>query len=278
MISFDFEFYQASTIDHAINLFQQVKSAEKKAMFYGGGTEFISRARRNEIDVDVVIDLKKIPECNAFDRENDELIIGSTITLNKIADEKIFPLLGDVCKEIATRTERNKITIGGNLVSNLPYKEGLLALLVSDSELLIAGPEGMKRRNIHDISEPGLDLKEGEFIVQIIVKKDTLQYPYFHFRRTTQSRINYPIISMVCLLIDGKMRFAFSGLSPFPFRSAQIEKILNDFDIPLKERFNKIVHLIPSNIMDDFSASQAYRLFVLEKALEETIDGAGVVS
>src|SRR5690625_4959595 len=124
MISFDFEFYQPTTIVNAINLFQQVKSTGKKVMFYGGGTEFISRARRNEINVDVVIDLKEIPECNVFDRENDEFIIGSTVTLNQIADEKMFPLLGDVCKEIATRTERNKITIGGNVVSNLPCKEG----------------------------------------------------------------------------------------------------------------------------------------------------------
>jgi len=278
MISFDFDFYKPATIKEAVDLFNHFSSTGKNAMYYSGGTEFISRARRNEIAVDVVIDLKGIPECCSVENENDEIVIGSAVSLTKIAEEQIFPLLGDVCKEIATRTERNKITIGGNIASNLPYKEGLLALLVADSDFLIASPEGIGRRNIHDVYDTELNLGQGEFIVQVVTKKVKPKYPHFNFRRTTQSRVNYPVLSVASLLEEGKIRVAFSGLCTFPFRSLQMEKVLNDFDIPLKERINKIVHLVPSYVVDDLLATEKYRLFVLEKALEEIIDEAGVVS
>jgi len=278
MITFDFEFYQPSTIEDALDLFQQFHSEGKNVMYYSGGTEFISRARRNEILADVVIDVKRIPECYVLDNESDNIIIGSAVSLNKITEEKVFPLLGDVCKEIATRTERNKITIGGNIASNLPYKECILECLVADSDVVIAGRDGILRKSIHDVIGSDLAIEQGEFIVQIITKKESLKYPYFHFRRTAQSKVNYPILSMACLLQEGKIKVAFSGLCSFPFRSEKVENVLNDVDMPLKERFNKVIHLIPYGIVEDFFASKAYRLFVLEKALEEMIDGAGVVS
>ncbi len=277
MISFDFEFYQPTTLDDAISLFQQFKSDGKNVMYYGGGTEFISRARRNEIYADVVIDLKKIPECYTFEMEDDDLVIGSTVTLSKIADENIFPLLADVCRHIATRTARNKITIGGNIASNLPYKEALLALLVADSELLISSPKGEYRKNINEIFEGGFKLKRDEFIIQIMTKKEMLHHPYYHFRRTPQSSINYPVLSMACLSNEGKMNVAFSGLCSYPFRSLKIEKVLNE-SIPFSEKFNKITHLIPANIADNFTASREYRLFVFEQALKELMEEKGMVS
>jgi len=268
MIAFDFEFFQPTSVEDAINLYEHFDSEQKNVIYYSGGTEFISRARRNEVLIDVVIDLKKIPECGLIETKEDEIVIGSAVSLSNINDNEIFPLLSRVCRKIATRTERNKITIGGNIASNLPYKEVLLALLVSNSDLLIASEKGTYRKNIHDFMKPEGMLKQSEFIVQIMTKNDIVKQPYFYFRRTPQSSINYPVLSMACLMNGDKLNVSFSGLCSFPFRSTKIEKVLNE-QLSTGEKYHKIIHLIPDSIVDDFIASSEYRLFVLENALQD---------
>ena len=68
----------------------------------------------------------------------DQLVIGAAVSLNKITDSKLFPLLGQTVKQIADHTSRNKITIGGNMNSELIYKESVLPLLLVDAKVKIA--------------------------------------------------------------------------------------------------------------------------------------------
>ena len=114
-------------------------------MFYSGGTEFITFARVNKLRADAVIDIKGIPECNVLEIHGDQLVIGAAVSLNKITDSKLFPLLGQTVKQIADHTSRNKITIGGNMNSKLIYKESVLPLLLVDAKVKIT--EGERRRD-----------------------------------------------------------------------------------------------------------------------------------
>ena len=68
-------------------------------------------------------------------------------SLNKITDSKLFPLLGQTVKQIADHTSRNKITIGGNMNSELIYTESVLPLLLVDAKVKIT--KGSKKRLFH---------------------------------------------------------------------------------------------------------------------------------
>ncbi len=133
MIPFDFEYYKPDTIEDAIQLFNKLELDGKKPIYYGGGTEFISMARMYNKYTGAVIDVKGIPECNVFEFKNDNLIIGSAVTLTKIAEENPFPLLSLTVKRIADHTIQDKITLGGNLMGTIIYKEAILPLLLSNS-------------------------------------------------------------------------------------------------------------------------------------------------
>src|SRR5690625_299724 len=109
MIAFDFEYFQPTTIEDANHTFLELYATGKKVMYYGGGTEFISRARRHEIHVDAIIDLKGITPCNELSKSKGEIIIGAANTLTDIIQANFFPLLTQVSRLIATNTERNKI-------------------------------------------------------------------------------------------------------------------------------------------------------------------------
>lgn len=278
MIAIDFEYYKPSIVEDAVTLFEDLRADHKKPVYYGGGTELISRARLNELAIDAVIDLKGIAECRELSHDQNQIIIGATVTLSNLVASNQFPLLADVSRRIATHTARNKITIGGNISGHLFYREALLPFLLADSEVVIAGKEGIRKTAISGVYQKGIQLKEGEFVVQVTTDEKVPQYPYFNLKKTKQSNVSYPVVSLACMQMDGRIRVALSGVCHFPFRLEQIEAELNNTSHPYEKRIRKAIKHLPASILDDQFASREYRTYVLESALMETLERAEGVS
>lgn len=126
MISFDFEYYKPDTIEEAVKIFQDLDSQGKEPLYYSGGTEIITLGRLNQLFTKAVIDLKGIPECNGLEMKNNQLILGSALTLTKIVETNPFPLLTKSAGRIADHTTRGKITLGGNICGSFIYREAVL--------------------------------------------------------------------------------------------------------------------------------------------------------
>ncbi|WP_342511631.1 FAD binding domain-containing protein [Sporosarcina sp. FSL K6-1522] len=270
MIAFDFEYYKPSTIREAVDTYQPAYQSGKQAIFYSGGTEFITFARTNKKTADVVIDIKGIPECTALKIVGDELIIGAAVTLTTIVESKLFPLLSETVKRIADHTSRNKITIGGNLNSHFMYREGILPFLLADAHAKIAGKEKERVLPLKQLLNEGLG--EGEFLVQIHVDHSYVNLPFSSIKRTRISTIGYPIVTVAALVKDQHIRTAFSGVCEFPFRLDAIEKILNDVSTAKEERIEQVIHHLPAPVVQDIHASAEYRKFVLKNVLTDTLE------
>lgn len=275
MIPFDFVYYRPQTVEEAVNQFQELRSNKKEVIYYSGGTEFISRARRNELQVDAVIDLKHIPDCRVLKQDPNHLVFGSAITLTEVVDTNLFPLLTQVVRQIATQTERNKITIGGNICSHLPYREALLPFLLVDCRVVIAGKTGIKSITIADAYQNGLKLAEEEFIVQFIIDQKFTTLPHFSSKQTKQSKVNYPIVSLASMQVDGKIRTALSGVCQFPFLLQEIEMGLNPQPAHRDKEMKHIINHLPAIVLNDLQASSAYRTFVLKNALTDMLERIG---
>lgn len=269
MINFDFEFVRAATTEMAVKAFHA--NGNQNKMYVSGATEFISRARMCEVTPHTVIDTKFIPECNVLEERDGNIIIGSAVPLNKIIDANHFPLLTDVCRGIASRTARNKITLGGNLLSHLPYKETMLPLLLANSQIVVATTKGMEKRYIKGLS----DLAEGELLLQIITDKDIVNAPYQYKRKTRQSDMNYPIITAAAISVKDKWRFAFSGLSSNPFRAEKLEEKLATLDAESTIGLSELVDDVPGEILDDLNASRAFRTYLFRMILNQIIIEGG---
>lgn len=99
MIPNDIIYCKPNTFKEATDAYKKYNNDGKKVKFYAGGSEIITMARVSSINVDVVIDLKSIPEMQEMKIVNNQLIIGSCVTLTKIKESKIFPLLRSNCSE-----------------------------------------------------------------------------------------------------------------------------------------------------------------------------------
>src|SRR5699024_4120102 len=145
----DFEYHRAYSVAEAIDLFARLRAEAKAPLFYSGGTEILTlmREQTQYIGTKAVIDLKSVPECrhNGFDDDNN-LVIGSCVTLAEIEEMTAFPLFGQNCSRIADHTSREKITVGGNICGRIIYREAVLPLLLTDCDVLIADDTGVRRK------------------------------------------------------------------------------------------------------------------------------------
>lgn len=277
MIPLNFDYYRPDTIDEAVQVYKELDSQNKTPLYYGGGSEIISMARAHNINTKAVVDLKTIPECNALELRGDLLVIGSCVSLSRISESKLFPLLGKSIGRIADHTMQCKITLGGNIAGTIIYREAVLPLLLSDSYAVVAGGSGLKQIPIYEVFNERLRLSKGEFIVQFIIGKEYTALPYVHVKKTKNEKIDYPLISIAALKKDNMIRLAMSGVCNFPFRSMQVEEYLNDKNVSWDIRINNAINHLPAPILNDISGSDIYRKFVLKNTLLNTLETLEVV-
>lgn len=271
MIPFDFEYYKPETTEEAVQIYSNLNSKGKKPLYYGGGTEIISMARAFNIYTGAVIDIKGISECNVQELKDNKLIIGSAVTLTQIAEANLFPVLALTVQRIADHTIQDKITLGGNIAGTIIYRESVLPLLISGSEVTIASLNGLRQVPLMDIFEKRIKLSSGDFIVNAAIDSHFLSLPYVHSKRTKSDKIDYPLITLAALKDNNRINIAFSGVCSYPFRSLLIEDYLNDTNLPNNIRVDNIINNIPDLVLSDLTGSAEYREFVLQKMLMEVL-------
>jgi CO/xanthine dehydrogenase FAD-binding subunit len=267
MTSFDFEYYKPENLYEAIECFLNLKSINKTALYYAGGTEIISMARAESIKFDAVIDLKSIPECNMQGFENSNLILGSALTLTQIAEAGHYPLLCETVSRIADHTIQGKITLGGNLAGTIKYREAALPLIISDCKAKIMTQNGIRELSFDKIFNGRLHLQEGEFLVQLMIKENMINLPYIHVKKTKMDKIDYPLITLVGHKNHFEIKAAVSGIADTPLLLPSA--LLSNTSIKEDERITQAIECIKPCIISDILGSREYRIFVLRNILSQ---------
>ena len=271
MIAFDFEYYKPDSLNEAVKLYGELSRSNKQPLYYSGGTEIITMARRNDIFTKAVIDIKGIPECNVYEKRGHQLVIGAAVTLTHIAENKLIPVLSRTANFAADHTARNKITIGGIICGKIMYKEAVLGHLIANSNTIIYGEKGKRIVPINQAFNQSLQLKEGEFLFQLTTDMSYSDLPYISVKKTKQGKTGYPLISMAALKKANNIRMAFSGLCSFPFRSARMEQAINNKAIPREQRIEEAINNLPAPIFGNIQGSSEYKKFVLRNLLDDIL-------
>lgn len=271
MIPLDFEYYRPDTVTGAVDLYRELAAAGKRPLYYAGGTEIITMARVHNPDTGAVIDIKGIPECRDLDFADGRLVIGAGVPLTRITEAKLWPLLAKAAGRIADHTTQGKITLGGNICGTIIYHEAVLPLFLTDSEAVVAGPDGQTQAPIGEIFRERCRLRGGDLLVRVLVDKDELHLPYAHVKRTKCEKIDYPLISLAAVRKDDAIRVALSGVCAFPFRSREVERALNERPRSTERRVREALDSLPAPMLDDVYGSAGYREFVLAITLRNTL-------
>ncbi len=271
MLAYDFDYYLPDTLQEAVQLYDAVSKDGLQPFYYAGGTEIISMSRVFNLKPDVVIDIKKIPECQGIGTDGTKLIFGSAVTLSAITETDIFPLLSLTAGRIADHTVRNRLTLGGNLCGSIIYRETLLPLLLADAVLEIATPVGTKTASAAQALSNGKRLQSGELIVRVTVDENAAALPCYHIKKSKTEKIGYPLVTVCALLKDKSLALAASGLCAYPFRFPAIQ---TDMSCSAADIAAQLVNQIPAPVLNDLEGSAAYRLFAFKKTAEKIIINA----
>lgn len=217
MMDRDFIFVQPRSAEEAVAVFQEETDRGRSVAYWGGGTELISLSRTTRQQIQVGIDLKKIPELMAAESSEGLWHFGAGLSLTALQERVDSSLLRECLDGVADHTIRNRLTLGGNLCGRLPYREAALPLLLGDAEAVLHGPGGERRSSLRDLMAGGrLMLDPGEFLRGFEVSRENWEGRYYRRRLTGAGPVGYPLLHLVLTVREGIWQMALGGLFPTP--------------------------------------------------------------
>ena len=141
-----------------------------------------------------------------------------------------------------------------------------------DAEASLFGPEGERRVPFADVFQGRLRPLPGEMLVRVRAPVWALAAKHAHIKKTTNEKIDYPLVNVTALFYGEALRAAFSGVCAQPFRSERMEAILNERALCPAERARLAVAALPERAHADVEGSGEYRAFVLEHTLKKLLE------
>lgn len=260
-------YLKPTSIEEALEGFQQESASGKQPLWYSGGTEVITFLRKGTLSSDALIDLKGIPQYRILESTAEGWLIGAGVPLNTLLDTSLPEPLTACIAPIADRTVRNRLSLGGNLCGRLPYKEALLPLLALDASVDIASSQGIERIPLREQFKRNLGLSPNQFLLRIWIPKPLTETAWGSSRKVRLGSVDYPVVHV---LITGKQdhrNLFVSGLCPYPvslYNLTDVQLLSSPSQLPL-----------PSPPQEDRLASKAYRLQLFKLAIREALEQIG---
>ena len=160
-----------TSIDQAIEL---LNNGSQNARVLAGGTDVIVIARSRQRNIDVLVDVKRIPELMAIEWDaGSGLTIGAATPCYEIygnADVIAnYPAIIDAALLIGGTGIQGRASFGGNLCNSSPSGDTIPPQIVLEAVANITGPNGQRQVPVEDFcTGPGANvLQQGEFLVSL---------------------------------------------------------------------------------------------------------------
>ncbi|MBT5021114.1 MAG: xanthine dehydrogenase family protein subunit M [Planctomicrobium sp.] len=164
----EFEFESPDSLAGAIQL---LESSKGKPL--AGGTDLIDHLRTGRVVTDLVVDIKKIPELNVLEINDEGLRLGAAVSCRKIcANAEIkqhYPALIDVCSIIGGIQIQSRASVGGNLCNSGAAADSTPALIALGGVCSVTGSSGTREIPVEEFcTGPSQNVLEpGELVTEI---------------------------------------------------------------------------------------------------------------
>src|SRR5437762_4970697 len=180
MISAQFDYVRANTLDEAVSLLAQNEDAKILA----GGHSLIPAMKLRLAMPQMLIDIGRIKDLSYVIEADEQICIGAMTTHYQIESsdllKKICPLLPECAASIGDVQVRNKGTIGGSLAHSDPAGDWPAAILALNAELVAVSKNGERTIKADDFFVDLLTtaLEPGEILREIRVNKTGTHHAY----------------------------------------------------------------------------------------------------
>ncbi len=233
----DFGYVAAKTVSEAVTLLDE---KGQTARILAGGTDLIVQVREARRDVDLMIDIKSIPEVNVLDYNADTgLTLGAAVECYKVyaVDEicNAYPGLIDATKIIGGTAIQGRAGVGGNLCNASPAADCIPPLIVLNATAVIAGPNGERELPVEQFcTGPGQTaLENGEMLVSMKIPAPASNSSSFYLRFIPRNEMDIAVVGAGAsvTLDDAKQtivsaRISLGAVAPTPLFAEEASALL----------------------------------------------------
>lgn len=254
-----------------------------------GGTDLLLDLEQGRHSpVQTLVDVTSIAEMTLLEIRGDELYIGASVPVNRVAASPTVAhhaqALTEACNLIAGPQVRNVATLGGNVAHALPAADGTIALLALDAKAEVASPAGIRRLPFRELFlGPGKSaLKHGEELLVGFYLALTKPHQASCFKRIMRPQgVALPILNCAVWLERENaaikdIRIAVGPGGGTPFRATQAEDALRAKSLTA-ETFESALDALLAQAQFRTSARRAsadYRRHIVSGLFRDVIETA----
>lgn len=254
-----------------------------------GGTDLLLDLEQGRHSpVQTLVDVTSIAEMTLLEIRGDELYIGASVPVNRVATSPTVAqhaqALTEACNLIAGPQVRNVATLGGNVAHALPAADGTITLLALEAKAEVASPAGTRTVPFRELFlGPGKSvLKHGEELLVGFYLPVTAHHRASCFKRIMRPQgVALPILNCaVWLEREGEavknVRIAVGPGGGTPFRATQAEDTLRGKSIN-EETFESALDALLAQAQFRTSARRAsadYRRHIVSGLFRDVLETA----
>ena len=267
MISTQFDYVRARTLDEALTLLSQNEDAKILA----GGHSLIPAMKLRLAMPSLLIDIGRIAELCYVREEGNQILIGAMTSHYQIESsallKQVCPLLPECAGHIGDVQVRNKGTIGGSLAHSDPAGDWPAAAIALNAELVVAGKSGDRAISVNDffVDLMTTAIEPGEILREIRINKSS--------SRTGQAytKMHHPASGFAVAGVAANLSLdergicqtasiGVTGVSSKAYRATAVEAALIGHPIDEQSTANAAAHATDGvDINGDLFASEGYR-------------------
>jgi CO/xanthine dehydrogenase FAD-binding subunit len=281
-----FAYEVPSTLGEAVAILSKQSG---RVLPLAGGTDLLVQLRLNLHDIDMVVDIKKIPELNqiSYD-ETTGLVIGAAVSCANIYENAEvvanYPGLIDAVAIIGGMAIQGRATLGGNICNASPSGDGISAAIALGAICNIIGPDGARSLPSEEFCiAPGKNaLAEGELLVSIQFPSPKPNAGAHYLRFTPRAEMDIAVAG-VGVLVDlsddlsqiTAARLALAAVAPTPvLATAAAESLIGK--APTEETFATAASIAQESIspITDVRGTAAQRRHLIGVLTRRALTGA----
>jgi len=264
-----FQYYRPDHLEEAINLMQKYGS---DARLLVGGTDLMVRLQKGHVNPLAIVDLKRVADISDAIIEADEsIVVGARAVIADVASNKAiqdhFPALVEAARTVGSVQIRNRASLAGNICNASPAADTVPPLMVYDSTVELAGPDGTREVPLREFFlGPGKSVcGPAEILTQITIPKPSPPHGAAFARLTRRRGVDLASINMACRIDAGGMVvFVFGAVGPTPILSGDSSGVLADPSVSAAKRDDALRTLIAlTRPISDIRAGKPYREHML---------------
>jgi carbon-monoxide dehydrogenase medium subunit len=223
----DIDYAAPKTVAEAVGL---LSDKGDRARVLAGGTDLIVQVREHRRDLDLMVDVKRIPEVNelAYDPRQG-LRLGAAVPCYRVYENqeiaRAYPGLIDAVALIGGIQIQSRASVGGNLCNSSPAADTTPALIAHQAVCVIAGPKGTRELPVEQFcTGPGRNaLGRGEMLLSLRLPPPPKNFGAAYLRFIPRNEMDIAVVGAgVSVTLDaGKTRctaarVALGAVAPIP--------------------------------------------------------------